>query len=396
MKATCLIGTWNVATRYPKESEIDIHHFIKQSLSPSPDFLVFGFQELLHQLRVIHIPPTQQSYWQKNTDLERFGDQYISGFENWIQIIITNVERIHGQGARYKPIWAGRRAALGLFVMAKESIEPLHIFSGSIGTGLLGLYGNKGAICVALECEMERFPQSRVSLSFINCHLGPHQGEYYCIWRQQETDHILACLQLRPLPSPKSPAQITVSPDQSQVVYLFGDLNYRFKGSRPDWTMARGGLEGLPQHDDVLALIKDQHIHKLLEMDELIFLREKQLGLLSFFSEARINWLPSYKLIQKPNRGYSKKRLPAYCDRILYSTRKGEVKNILYTKIDNYDWSDHDPVIGMFLMEFQTEFEGYRHMKVSVIGPRIYRFWNINKYYIGILALLILLRIFLK
>jgi hypothetical protein len=391
--STCLIGTWNVATKYPQENQLDICHFIKQSLSPSPDFLVFGFQELLHQFRVAYLPPSQQSYW---TGIERNGDSFIAGFENWIKVIMDSVERIHGQGAKYKPVWAGRRSALGLFVMSKETIEPKNIFSGSIGTGLLGLYGNKGAIGVALECELERFPNSKISLCFINCHLGAHQGEYYCIWRQQEADHILACLQLRPIPLKERPTPFTISPDESQVVFLLGDFNFRFKGIRNDWTVASGGIEGLPKHSKVMELIHEKNVNQLLGLDELIFLREKQLGLLSFYQEAKINWLPSYKLHQNHDRHYSKKRVPAYCDRILYLSPRSNVKNILYTKIDDYEWSDHDPVIGMFLLEFESDFPGYRSNTHSIFGPRLHRFWNINRYYIGMIALFILLRYLLQ
>ena len=49
------------------------------------------------------------------------------------------------QGPKYNPIWAGRRAGLGLIIFSKEGLIVHNLYSGSIGTGLLGLYGNKVA-----------------------------------------------------------------------------------------------------------------------------------------------------------------------------------------------------------------------------------------------------------
>lgn len=244
---------------------------------------------------IIFLAPSQQSRWVKETEIFRYGNQNIAGLENWIDIVIKSVERIHGQGAKYIPVWAGRRASIGLFIMSKEGIKTNQVYSGSLGTGLMGWYGNKGTLGVALECELERFPDSSISISFINCHLAAHSGEANCIWRQQESDHILACLQLYPVPTNEPVKKSKIVPENSQVVFLLGDLNYRLKGNKPDWSLARHGPENLPKRSEILEFIEEKNVNKLLELDEILYLREKQLGLLSFFKEARITWLPSYK-----------------------------------------------------------------------------------------------------
>ena len=202
MSSSVFITTWNVATKSPIKINLDI--------TPESDFLVFGFQELVSQFTFVK--PTQHTYWFPS----RSGDLYIQGLEPWIQLLRSTLEG-------YTPIYACRRAALGLLIFTKQSITITGIKSGSIGSGLLGLYGNKGCIACILEYDHK-------SIGFLNCHLGAHQGEYYYVWRKQELQHILKCIRVRDVLLEETDETLYKStdgyynPTHAQICFLFGDF----------------------------------------------------------------------------------------------------------------------------------------------------------------------------
>ena len=83
--------------------------------------------------------PSQQVLFYDN---KRYGST-IYGLESWISLVLDAVQEIHGNGPNYKIFWAGRRAGFGMIIILKEGIIPISLYTGSIGTGLGGIYGNK-------------------------------------------------------------------------------------------------------------------------------------------------------------------------------------------------------------------------------------------------------------
>lgn len=79
----------------------------------------------------------------KSLGLDRIGDQNIVGLEPWMECLYASIESIHGKAPKFHILWAGRRAALGLVVFVKDGLLVDNLYSGSIGTGLCGIYGNK-------------------------------------------------------------------------------------------------------------------------------------------------------------------------------------------------------------------------------------------------------------
>lgn len=170
------ICTFNANTNRVKD--LDIENWFS-STEPSPDILAAGFQELISQAQAIYTPPTQQCTWVEG---EREGDS-IEGLDAWIELLFTALTKIHG--VQYRLLWAGRRSALGLLVIVKEKMLIESIHSGSIGSGLFGVYGNKGSIGCSITCAFSGSPELS-SYTFINSHLGPHEGSSYCTWRKEE------------------------------------------------------------------------------------------------------------------------------------------------------------------------------------------------------------------
>ena len=219
---------------------------------------------------------------------------------------------------------------------------------------------------------------------------------------------------------------ITILPNDTQVIWFFGDLNFRMRGSKQDWAALGSNKkepQGLSTSKEIIKMIQSNRINDLVEKDELTYLRNQKRGVLAQFSEAPITFLPSYKLeipkslgklkqkvqdkvdadlnvLDRSNpsiaREYSKKRLPAYCDRILYfSDPRHTVTSLHYTRITNYTFSDHDPVVGMYHLEQvqdATEKKLVHRDGWDLLFQRIYRFWICS--YRWIIPLLLLYLIF--
>ncbi|KAJ3305166.1 hypothetical protein HDV03_001928 [Kappamyces sp. JEL0829] len=419
MKLNVQIGSWNVATNSPENSLfLDLTAWLEKSLSPSPDLIALGFQELLSQAIIIPMVPSQQSLWMLD---KRWGNPVIVGLERWIDLVREAVERIHGQGPKYRILWAGRRAAIGMIILCKEGFVPLSLYTGSIGTGLGGVYGNKGAIGCAIEFRMEKRLEKSSTFTFINAHLCPHEGEANCRSRVDESDHILSSLLLKSFPDPRNPLKafdfagdnltemMTILPQDAEVIWFFGDLNYRLKGPKLDWaspTSSFGGA-GVPTRGQVLDLIAANRVADLVDQDELTFLRKHKTGVLSQFDEAPITFLPTYKFEHEAiagkkgqpkekvsagvSRVYSGKRLPAYCDRVLfYSDNRHTITALHYTRIPEYDWSDHDPVVGLYHLERvegTTEKRPVHRSSYPVIRNRLLRFLSSNSRVLFAMAL---------
>ena len=351
-----LVGSWNVATHTPTTKDIpdlNLVNWLEKSLSPAPELIVLGFQELLPQMWAAIQPTFQEAYW---IDGVRTGHTFIDNLEIWYHIASDAIQQIHGQGASYQPLWMGRRAAIGMIVFIKQGIVAKSLSSGCIGTGLGGFYGNKGdffnigAVGLSVELKSEKYNDKLLSCCFISSHLGPHAGEQECIWRTMESQHIIESLIFKPC---NGYGQGYCFPRDHDMIWFFGDLNYRLKGDKELWAIDGKKSVELPKRSQVLEWIRDNNINALLEHDELIHLRKHGFSLIGKFDEPPIKFLPSYKLITKSKqipRLYSTSRLPAYCDRILYTQRTEHMNMgcLYYDRIQGYTWSDHDPVIALF------------------------------------------------
>ena len=147
-KLNVQIGSFNVATnellpiaktsksssssgRSKASDDLDLAFWLEKSLSPSPDLIAIGFQELLPQtsLRLLTIPTEQAVFIQKGDDRStlastsvnsadtvtsgdaasladasstpkketiRLGSQHIAGLEGWLEKLQETISRIHG------------------------------------------------------------------------------------------------------------------------------------------------------------------------------------------------------------------------------------------------------------------------------------------------------------
>src|SRR6476620_1477362 len=107
------ILTWNLETN----QQIDLVPFIRKTLSPSPEFLIFNFQELESPFK-FNLVRSEQCLFQQ--------DGIYGSFDS-MKLIYLEIQRslnlCHRNGAQYLPCYIGRKAGLGMIVMVKQGIQ---------------------------------------------------------------------------------------------------------------------------------------------------------------------------------------------------------------------------------------------------------------------------------
>jgi hypothetical protein len=78
-KTIVQIGSWNV--NGDSSTQLDLTEWLEKALSPSPDFILCGFQELSTQPKIAVTIPSQQSLW---INQERLGSSKIVFLDIWI------------------------------------------------------------------------------------------------------------------------------------------------------------------------------------------------------------------------------------------------------------------------------------------------------------------------
>nr|AAW25638.1 SJCHGC03873 protein [Schistosoma japonicum] len=119
------------------------------------------------------------------------------------------------------------------------------------------------------------------------------------------------------------------------VIFVFGDLNYRITGLDSD------SVRRLIHQNNFVGLLKNDELSKELNSRKIF----------QGFREQKITFAPTYKFdINCQTYDSSEKyRIPAYCDRIIWYGR-GCVP-IAYRSHPSYICSDHKPISGYFLVE---------------------------------------------
>ncbi|CAB4445651.1 unnamed protein product [Rhizophagus irregularis] len=177
----------------------------------------------------------------------------------------------------------------------KNEIKSIEV--EQVGVGPIWA-GNKGAIVARLNIN------DTISVCFICAHLAPHS--HNVVERNKNFKSII---------------ERVIFIDKSTIydndyVFLFGDLNYQY---------------------DQLNI-------------------EKRKGqAFNGFQEGEIKFPPTYKYYVGSTEFNSSKRIPGWCDRILYfSSRIESIKLNHYTSNNDYITSDHKPVSALFTINYES------------------------------------------
>lgn len=233
-------------------------------------------------------------------------------------------------GSDYKVVLGITRGQMRLAVFVRMDVEKAisDVNSGSEATGVGNVIPNKGGVCIALKFW-------DTSLCFVNCHLAAHEGQ--CEARNGNYREIVGNMRI-------NDQNIDIL-NQFHHVFWFGDLNYRLDlGAAEERLVAPETTIG----DAVVQKIQQNECNSLLEFDELHKEQEAKRVLFSF-KEGGIKFPPTFKMKKETEDVYDTKRVPAWCDRVLWSSFPGcTVDQLSYTSAPSVLSSDHKPVAATF------------------------------------------------
>lgn len=192
------------------------------------------------------------------------------------------------------------------------------------------IHGNKGGIAI-------RFFFDDSSLCFVNCHLAA--GQSHTQDRNADAEGIL---QSATFPVFTNPADISTNGGDGSLIidhehsFLSGDLNYRIDMNRKlvldylKWPNKEDAWKELQTKDQLLQQYVKNPLFKLL-----------------WFNEPVLKFDPTYKYDRGKDQYDSseKKRVPAWCDRVLY--RSNAAKPLTY-KRHEVKISDHRPISATY------------------------------------------------
>ncbi|XP_062579807.1 inositol polyphosphate 5-phosphatase K-like [Saccostrea cucullata] len=211
-----------------------------------------------------------------------------------------------------------------VFIKREYILSVTHIESEISKAGMGGWWGNKGGVSI-------RFDLNGVNLIIVNCHLAAHMNnsaerieDFFTIldtqkFRDKDVDHIF----------------------DHDFIFWMGDLNFRID----NYT-----------REEVEKYIEKKDFETLLKQDQLVKCREEGL-IFCDFEEGKIDFPPTYKF-DKGTDDYdssAKKRVPAWCDRILWQVHEDAFEKITlsadlleYRSVPFYVLSDHKPVVATY------------------------------------------------
>lgn len=200
---------------------------------------------------------------------------------------------------------------IGEVIIIKKSLSVGQKISIECKRGMFGS-SLKGAAALCLDIEYNGVQDAFI---FIVCHLAANEGKFN--ERIDDYNNILSecdqAFRMRTL--------------ENSHVFFFGDLNFRVQ--KP--------IYSYPSQEIVAKSLKHYEELNILRNEDVVF---------KGFTEAPINFPPTYKYRLNPLNEYTQKRIPSWCDRIFYKDYQKSI-HATYTAVTRDSvlaFTDHQPV----------------------------------------------------
>ncbi|GAA5862167.1 hypothetical protein JCM3774_004806 [Rhodotorula dairenensis] len=339
IRALCV--SWNVDSNRPADlhGSADNLDFLRNVLTSvdRPDIISFGFQEVI-DLEDKRLTAKSMLIGKKKAVDGKMSDSLSSAYRQWHDKLVQAVRMHCPADTPYTVVHVGDMIGLlsCIFVKSSEATKLRDVALVTVKTGMGGRYGNKGAI-------LSRFVIDDSSFCFINCHLAAGQTH-----RRQRDRDLADILESKASfselgsssPGAYAPGGAGTMVFDHEMTIVSGDLNYRIDARRDVVVsaVACGNLESLLPHDQLL---------KNLATNQNFRLRS--------FKESPIHFPPTYKYDPGTDQYDSspKRRIPAWCDRILYRADRGEHVHSLHYQRYEVNISDHKPVSAAYDLQIK-------------------------------------------
>ncbi|KAG8708451.1 hypothetical protein FRC08_018883 [Ceratobasidium sp. 394] len=320
------IASYNTNLQGTQGTPQDLVDWLSPTLSAShtrtpPDIVAVGFQELLP----LHLGLTGLS------------QSVIATRDELLRSQIEKHNSVNGEQVSYMLVAKAVNVGVALLVYARDHGVGQRICDVQTAwTGFgPGWMGNKCAVGVRFRVSADVNGEGGEVMTFVCTHMTAHAHNLRS--RLSDWGHIVKTL----LFSGRSIYS-------TSHLFVFGDLNFRLDAPSVDGqAISRDSLVGqlaTPEGRDQ-AREWDQLRRELKAGNVLHGLREGDFW----------DFPPSYKYILGEKHAYSKRRNPAWTDRILFTTYLDSpstpdvsyITPLLYTSVQSYTTSDHKPIVAL-------------------------------------------------
>jgi hypothetical protein len=337
-----LMVTWNVNAKLEEAQNLRKLFFNpdEKCFGDTPEIIVLGLQEMV----------------ELSTSNVIGGSMVGNSAERVEQWRLMLLETLQAENRGFEMVTSKNMVGLWITVFALREVR-VHISkiqTSSLGRGVGGVLGNKGAVyarfnvkdtSICLVCahfaahrehlqrrnedfhailNYKAFPGLLDSAGLTELtNLSPHSATAManeaakCGRMQERIAAMKRTLQSNRIPvSPsmnakrESLSNFTSALDHDIIIWI-GDLNYRLLG----------GMENSRIYD----IIDGKRSYVLLDMDQLNLEREKG-TVFEGFHEGIVSFDPTYKYVPGSTVGYNRERCPAWCDRVLWRLKASKTE----------------------------------------------------------------------
>ncbi|KAM6489314.1 DNase I-like protein [Amanita muscaria] len=350
---TALFFSWNCDAARPDSltgdpANVNLFSDILNSVDEPPDIIVFGFQEVIDlesrkmaAKNVLLGGASKKKHHDEGvTGIACSGnglsDKVTGAYRRWYERLVKEVRSAMPQ-MPYTVVHTESLVGLFscVFIKATERFLLRDVAVTSVKRGMGGRYGNKGAI-------VARFILGDSSICMVNCHLAAGQNAV----RRRNADFAAILEEKSVFPPTEHPMAYGGGGDGTmildhEIVFVNGDMNYRIDHRREAIisSIRAGEFANILAHDQLLREIKFNRGCRFRG-----------------FSEGPITFAPTYKYDPRSNEydTSEKRRLPAWCDRVLWRSRDPSRVQQLHYRRYEANVSDHRPISAAFKITVKT------------------------------------------